>query len=205
MRTALLLALRPLLVLALGLSVGHRARLPRHGPAIIAANHNSHVDILALLAALPASALRAARPVAAADYFLASAALRFVALRLLRIVSLDRGARRGNPLREAEAALAEGAVLIVFPEGTRGAPETMGAVKNGLSRLAGASGAPVVPVYIQGAGRILPKGTRVPVPFTCTVLVGERLEAAADRAALMGALTDAWARLKREAPPLHWH
>ena len=209
MRTLAILCLRPLLWLVLGLSVGGRERLPRRGPAIVAANHNSHVDILVLLAAFRASALQYVVPVAAADYFLATPFLRFVALRLIGILPLERrmgrATRGSDPLAGARAALQAGRILLVFPEGTRGAPEELGALKGGIARLAEDCALPIVPVYVQGAGRILPKGARVPVPFTCTVLVGRPVRPGADRASTLAGLSAAFRTLRAHAPPLHWH
>lgn len=206
MRSLFILALRPMLWLFLGLSVGGRERLPVAGPAIVAANHNSHVDILILLAAFKRRALEHVVPVAAADYFLATRTRRLIALALLGILPLDRTARRGNDtLEAAHAALAAGKILIVFPEGTRGRPEELGTLKSGITRLARDAGAPIIPVYLQGAGRILPKGARIPVPFTCTVLVGPPIPASADRAQLKENLSDAFKTLAAAAPPLHWH
>lgn len=204
MRTALVLLLRPILWLVLGLSVGHAKRLPVKGPAIVAANHNSHVDTLVLLSAFRLGALRSVRPVAAADYFLKGRVLRFIALRLIGIVALDRTARRGEPLGPALNVLADGGILVVFPEGTRGAPEVMGAMKSGLARLARDGNAPITPVYLQGAGRILPKGARLPVPFTCTMLVGKPIAPSSDRASVMAALGAELSALRAQAPPLHW-
>ncbi|MEM7692837.1 MAG: lysophospholipid acyltransferase family protein [Pseudomonadota bacterium] len=206
MRTAFFLAMRPLVWFILGLSVGNRAHLPRSGPAIVAANHNSHLDILVLLCSMPAQAIAATAPVAAADYFFRTPLRRFVATRIFGILALERTMRRGSePFGPLLAHLEAGGILIIFPEGTRGAPEEMGALKSGLSKLVREAAVPVTPVYLQGAGRILPKGTRVPLPFTCAMLVGERLAPSADRAAFMAGLSAAFSALKSAAPPLHWH
>ena len=204
-RSAMILLLRPLLWLVLGLSIGGRQRLPATGPAIVAANHNSHLDIWLLLAAFRARTLPQVVPVAAADYFLSTRFLRFAAITLLGVLPLDRNARRGDPLATSRAALEAGKILIVFPEGTRGKPEELGTLKAGITKLARDTGAPIVPVYLQGAGRILPKGARIPVPFTCTMLVGKPIPPSSDRAETMSALAGAFRSLAAAAPPLHWH
>src|SRR6185503_17286918 len=99
--------------------------------------------------------------------------------RLVGIVPIARdGAMRAEDvLSPARAALAAGDILILYPEGTRGdASDDMGALKGGVARLAEAfPNAPVIPVWLEGAGRVLPKGARIPVPMNCTVLVGEPL------------------------------
>lgn len=208
MRGAAVLVLRPLLWLLCGLSVGGRENLPRAGPAIVAANHNSHLDTLLVLSAFPSRTAPLITPVGASDYWERSRVGRLVT-RLVGLTPLDRRVGRrpaegADPLDPARAALAAGRILLIFPEGTRGRPEELGALKGGLSRLSREAGLPVTPIYIQGAGRILPKGTRVPVPFTVTLLVGEPIAPNVDRAALMVALGEAFARLRAAAPPLHW-
>lgn len=60
----------PVIWLWLGLRVRHRDRLPQQGPAIVVANHNSHMDVFALLSLFALRRQGAIHPVAAADYFL---------------------------------------------------------------------------------------------------------------------------------------
>ena len=64
-----LLVLRPLLHLVFGLNIRGRENLPDRGPCILAANHNSHLDILVIYAALPVRLVLSAHVVAAQDYF----------------------------------------------------------------------------------------------------------------------------------------
>ena len=203
----IVLIVRPLTRLITGADVIGAARLPSAGPAIVAANHSSHIDTLLLLTLFSPRTLGKVRPVAAADYFLATPVISWVSRRLIGIVPVDRGAAGpgADPLAPARAALANGDILIVFPEGTRGATVDMAPLKSGVARLAEAfPDAPVIPVWIQGAGRVLPKGAHVPVPMTCCVLVGEPIRWAGDRSGFMAALKAALEDLQAKAPPLRW-
>jgi len=63
--------------------------------------------------------------------------------------------------------------LLVFPEGTRGPEGELRQGKAGAGMLAVLSGAPVVPVYINGSGRAWPRGRKLPRPARVTVWFGE--------------------------------
>jgi 1-acyl-sn-glycerol-3-phosphate acyltransferase len=125
---------------------------------------------------------------------------------MIGITPISRTIARGEDvLAPAKAALARGEIVLVFPEGTRGAPDELAPLKSGVARLAEAfPEAPVVPVWIQGAGRVLPKGAIVPVPMNCSVQVGEALRWGGDKPGFMSALRDRLAELQASAPPLRW-
>ena len=204
----IMLVFRPLARVLTGADVVGRERLPTRGPAIVAANHNSHVDTFLLLSLFPAKALRHVRPAAAAEYFLANPAIAWFSRHVIGIVPVHRelagqGADVLAPLRDA---LRDGAILVIFPEGTRGpGGDDLGPFRSGVARLAEeVPVAPVTPIWIQGAGRVLPKGGRVPVPLTCCVHVGEALRWEGDRARFMDGLRTRIERLRAHAPPLRW-
>jgi len=198
----------PLARFMTGADVIGAEHLPRSGPAIIAANHNSHVDTLLLLTMFPARLVPLLRPAAAADYFLRGPLIGWFSRRIVGIVPVERtlagsGADVLAPMREA---LAAGDIVILFPEGTRGnATDEMGELKSGIARLAAeAPNAPVIPVWIEGAGRVLPKGAGIPVPMNCTVLIGEPVAWTGERLSFMAALRTSLLALKADAPPQHW-
>jgi len=201
------LVARPLAVLFTGADVLGREHLPTAGPAIVAANHNSHVDTLLLLTIFPARLMGRLRPVAAADYFLRGPLIGWFSRNLVGIVPIARHSTgREDVLAPARAALGAGDIVIIFPEGTRGAAtDELGPMKAGVARLAAAfPDAPVIPVWIEGAGRVLPKGAVLPAPMNCTVLVGEAVRWDGEGARLMEALRERLEALRKSAPPLRW-
>jgi 1-acyl-sn-glycerol-3-phosphate acyltransferase len=206
-RLVLTAVAKPLARVFTGADVVDRRRLPLKGPAIICANHASHVDTLLLLTIFPARTLDLVHPVAAADYFLKDPVISWFSRKIIGIVPISRdGAGSGKDvLAPAREALERGEIIIVFPEGTRGSGDALSSLKNGVAKLAAAfPQAPVTPIWLQGAGRVLPKGALIPVPMNCTVLVGEPISWGGDRMDFMAALKDGLQALSDAAPPQRW-
>lgn len=141
------------------------------------ANHSSHIDTVALWSALPAPSRAKTRPVAAADYWGSGSFKRYVALKVLNAVLINRESGEAkDPLEPLCAALERGDSLIIFPEGTRHAQALPGAFKSGLFHLAARfPSVQLVPVYLDNLHRSMPKGTFFPVPIVCTVRFGSPL------------------------------
>lgn len=184
-----LLVVRPVLLVILGMNVRGRQNLPEKGPAVLVANHNSHLDTLTLMALFPLKKLHLLRPAAAADYFLANKWLKWFALNVINIIPLARGGVRKNPLADLEAALDRGDILILFPEGSRGEPEKRAEFKRGVAYLAKARpDVPIHPVFMHGLGKALPKGSLILVPFNCDVFAGAPIKWTGDPQSFMSAL-----------------
>lgn len=186
-----LLVVKPFLLLAVGVNVRNRNRLPRRGPALIVANHNSHLDALVLVAMLPLRLLFHTRPAASAEYFLRGRWRTWFATEVIGIIPVETGGGRPHAevLGKVRDALAAGNLVIFFPEGTRGEPECLGKLKTGIVWLAQQlPNVPICPVRLCGLGRVLPKGDWLPVPFFCDAWVGEPLHWEGDRQRLMAAL-----------------
>lgn len=115
-----LLIVKPFLLLAVGVNVRRRDRLPAAGPALIVANHNSHLDALVLMALLPLWLLPRLRPVASADYFLSNRWRAWFATRVIGIIPVTAGGgcSHADVLGPVRDALAAGDIVIFFPEGT---------------------------------------------------------------------------------------
>jgi 1-acyl-sn-glycerol-3-phosphate acyltransferase len=179
LRTAFFaLFVRPVLTIALGTNVRGRERLPAKGPAIIVANHNSHLDTLTIMAMCPLRQLPLLRPVAAMDYFMRTRARAWFATNIIGIIPISRGGHEKgeNPLQPCIEALDRGEILILFPEGSRGEPEKLSQFKKGVAHLVKERPeTPVYPLFIHGLGKALPKDSFLLVPFNCDVVVGERL------------------------------
>ena len=148
------------------------------GPAVYFANHTSHLDFVAIWAALPEAVRARTRPVAGRDYWEKTPLRRRIAGGFFRAVLIERQrvTVASNPLEPMLAALAAGDSLIVFPEGTRSLDGQVHPFKPGLFHLARARpGLPLVPVHLQDLNRILPKGDSLPVPLIARLAAGPAL------------------------------
>ena len=175
-----MLIVRPLTWIILGVSVRQEGELPLHGPAIIVANHNSHLDTIVLMSLFPLKISKLIRPVAAEDYFFRNKYLKWFAVRILNVIPIFRTSNKEsglNPLDPVSEALREGSIVIYYPEGTRGEPERITKFKSGIARLAERHpDIPIVPIFMHGLGKALPKGETMLVPFICDIVIGKTIK-----------------------------
>jgi 1-acyl-sn-glycerol-3-phosphate acyltransferase len=150
--------------------------VPKAGPALIVANHNSHLDTLVLMTLFPLAALKDLRPVAAADYFQRTALLRWFSHNIIKVIFLDRQGSHRQAFDVIGEAFDQRQLVILYPEGSRGEPETLADFKSGVSLIAQQHpDVPVVPIFLHGLGKALPKNDWLPVPFFIDVFVGDAI------------------------------
>ncbi|KPC67114.1 lysophospholipid acyltransferase family protein [Streptomyces chattanoogensis] len=141
-------------VLTLTGGISRHGQLPRGG-CVVVANHSSHADTAALLAALDAR--HAPLIGAAADYWFATPWRRRVCRRLAAGFPVRRTGGGLDDLLDTAGALRAGRAVVLFPEGTRGRDGEVGDFRRGALLLAERAGVPVVPVGLAGTDRLLPK------------------------------------------------
>jgi 1-acyl-sn-glycerol-3-phosphate acyltransferase len=157
------------------LSVAGADHVPREGRLVLASNHLSVLDPALIGAVMP----RELDYMAKTELFGIPG---FGALiRRLNAHPVDRTGSDSAALRLALRLLGAGRAVLVFPEGTRGIEGRLQPARPGAGMLAALSGAPVVPVYIQGSGRALPRGAVVPRPARVTVTFGAPIRFARER------------------------
>src|SRR5438067_9717943 len=138
-----------------------REHIPDEGPVIIAANHRSFLDPFVI-------GTMARRPM----YYVAKEELfrrRWLAwiLNALGAFPVRRGMGDEDTIKTTKEILARGDIVLIFPEGTRTRPGSLGKPKRGVGRVALETGAPVVPVAVIGTEdvrrgwRIRPRKVRI--------------------------------------------
>lgn len=150
-------------------------------PAVIfAPNHHSHVDTGLMIRSIPWCWRKDLVVAAAADYFFDQQWKAVLSALALNAIPIDRevtGRKSSDMFRDM---IADGHSLLIYPEGGR-SPDGWGqSFKGGAAYLSSRSGAPVVPVFIDGSGAIFGKGMKRPKPGRTKVIFGAPLWPDAD-------------------------
>jgi 1-acyl-sn-glycerol-3-phosphate acyltransferase len=147
-------------------------------PAILAANHVSHADTPLLLYALSERTRERTAVAAAADYFYRRPWLGRVMSLWFNTFPFSRTGGAQGVLHSSAELIRSGWNLLVFPEGTRSADGRLQEFKPGVGHLAMETRAPVIPMYVRGAHRVMPKGRRFPLPAPVKIRIGRPLQPA---------------------------
>lgn len=129
------------------LSVHAPQRLPRNGPAILVCNHTSGLDPLLIQSVCP----RLITWMVAREY-VETFGLRWI-FHTIGAIPVDRSGRDLTATRAAIRALANGAVLGVFPEGKLETCTELLPFQTGVALMAIKTNTPVYPAYIDGSQR----------------------------------------------------
>lgn len=194
--------LRPELVPWARLHIEGIEHLPEHGAGIVASNHRSYFDPLAVGFATGKRG-RPVRFLGKKEVF--DAPIVGDLARAFGGIRVERGSGSDAPLVEAATALAAGELVAIMPQGTipRGEaffePVLQG--RPGTARLAAMTGAPVIPLGLWGTEKVWPRNAKVPNltnvldPPDVLVRVGPPVELGltdpvADTEAIMAAIVD---------------
>ena len=146
------------------------------GPVIVTANHVSHLDTPVVLIGLPRRIRRRLLVAAAKDYFYSGRVKGALVSLSLATYPFDREEASRDSIAETEAMLKKGWSLLIFPEGTRSPSGELGRVRSGAAVLASNCRVPVLPIYVHGLAKVMPKGTAAPLPGGVVVDIGDPIE-----------------------------
>jgi len=174
------------------------------GAYLLCPNHGSYMDAIVMLAALPFRVIL--RTWAFGDYEIFGNPVMKVVGLLGNVIRLDAGAGLRSTLELGGAILKSGGVLILFPEGARASAGERLPFRRGAAILARASGRPLVPTWIEGSDRLLPRGSarirfghRVAVRYGRPIPAGAAADATDPAQSLTDRLRDEVESLGREA------
>jgi 1-acyl-sn-glycerol-3-phosphate acyltransferase len=154
-----------------------REKLPAHGPFVLAANHCSHLDALALGAALTPRHRERAFPIAAGDVFFQTGLTSAFSAIMLNALPMWRKNCGPHALADLRRKLQEEkAIFIIFPEGGRSRSGSVMPFKHGLGMLVAETNVPVVPCGLVGTFEALPPHRKLPRPVAIKLLIGDALE-----------------------------
>ena len=159
------------------LTITGREHIPATGPAILVSNHVSMVDPIWTMGYVKRQVFFMYK-VELTEHF----PLKYL-LPPADPIPIRRGKVDREALRQAEAVLARGDMLGIYPEGTRSKSATAQVAQEGAVFLAKRTNAPILPMAISGTERMFsshfPWYRRVPVrmtfgaPFTLQDLAAE--------------------------------
>jgi long-chain acyl-CoA synthetase len=185
------------------------------GPVVFAANHQSHLDVPVILAAMPAEWRARTAPAMAKEFFKAHffpdqystgqvitnrlnyylAAFFFNAFPLPQ---REAGARQ--TLRYIGEVTGDGFSVLIFPEGVRSDTGEIRAFRGGIGMIASRLQIPVVPVRLDGVDRVLHPSWKMARPGRCSVTFGAPMRLSGDDYAALARQVEEAVRRLHAAP-----
>ena len=132
------------------------------GPVVLVSNHTSHLDCPVILSALPRRVRRRTIVAAAADYFWKVKALGAMTSLALATVPFKRRDGSRQSIERLKEGLRRGWSVLMFPEGGRSHTGKLGRFKQGAAYICLDTHSAAVPIYIEGAHLLMPKGSSMP-------------------------------------------
>jgi 1-acyl-sn-glycerol-3-phosphate acyltransferase len=170
---------RNFLRLFIGLKYYNNKTLKNKKQFILIANHNSHMDTMAIMSAIPSRYIHRVHPIAARDFFGGSLFKKILMRYLVNatLIKRDRTDPENDPIDSLDKMLKKSRSLILYPEGSRGIPGVMSNFKKGLGYLIQRNpDVDVIPVYLDNVYKTLPKGKKIILPYNCSINFGEPIK-----------------------------
>ena len=172
---------RNFLKIFIGLKYYNRNVLKKKKQFILIANHNSHMDTMAIMSSIPSRYIHRVHPIAAADFFggskLKEKLMRYMVNATLIPRKRAESKQEVDPIQVMSNLIEKGRSIIVYPEGSRGVPGIMTDFKKGIGYLINKHpNVDVVPVYLDGIHKTLPKGKNLILPYNCKIIFGDSIQ-----------------------------
>ncbi len=148
--------------------------IPETGPALIVANHSSHLDGILINTAAIMKKRRSVVFLAAADVYYSNLPFRIVC-DLVNCIPVKRDENDRAALLKSIRLIRRGSLLGIFPEGQRSRDGSIGEAKEGAAIIALVTGCPVIPIGIAGTFQALRRKTRVIKPAKVRLKFGSPL------------------------------
>lgn len=135
-------------------------------PAVIICNHQSHLDLLTILSLSP-------RILAMTNQWVWRFPLYAPVIRYCEFYPVSNGLEINE--EKIKSLIRRGYSVLIFPEGTRSATCEILKFHRGAFYMAERIGADILPLYLDGPGRVLPKTDLLLHPGTITLVIGQRI------------------------------
>lgn len=161
---------RPFLKSLFKFQVFGAENVPSTGGVLLMSNHASYIDPVFMGAAVDRGLYYMAR-----STLFKPGLIEWLLLNM-NAFPVHLGVPDRRAIRRALQLLADGNLLLIFPEGTRSVDGTLGKARAGVGLIAYKTTAPVVPVFLSGTQKVLPKGGKMLKPAKITVSFGKLLD-----------------------------